>query len=142
MVANAKTEKAGSKVRIGVIGAGNWGQNLVRNFANLPNSELVYICDAKEATRKKMSGLYPNSKVTDNFDELLKDKSLDGIVIALESPLHFKFAQQSLDAGKHTYIEKPLTLSSSDAKALVDLAKAKKRKLMVGHLLEYHPAVN
>jgi predicted dehydrogenase len=129
-------------VRIGVIGAGNWGQNLVRNFATLPGAELAYVCDAKEATRTKMAGLYRSVKVTDDFDEMIGDPAVDAIVIALESPLHFQFAEKALRAGKHTYVEKPLTLSSADAKALVDLAKLKNRKLMVGHLLEYHPAVN
>jgi len=127
---------------VGVVGAGNWGKNLVRNFANLDGVELKYVCDLTESVRKTMSGLYPQAEVTDDFEKVLGDQSVGAVVVAVDAPYHFDLARKALNAGKHTYVEKPLTLASRDSQELVDLADAKGVKLMVGHLLEYHPAVN
>ena len=127
---------------VAVVGAGNWGKNLVRNFASLDGVELKYICDLDEKVRKGMASSYPRAKVTDNMDEAFSDSGVDAVVVAVDAPLHFKIASAALKAGKHTYVEKPLTLTSEDSRTLVDLAASKKLKLMVGHLLEYHPAVN
>jgi predicted dehydrogenase len=125
-----------------VIGAGNWGKNLVRNFAiSTPLSHLKYICDLNERTRQVIQVQYPQAVVTDNLATVLNDEALHAVVIAVDAPYHYKIAKQSLEAGKHTYVEKPLTLSSKECKDLVDLAEKKKLVLMVGHLLEYHPAV-
>ena len=129
-------------VAIAVVGAGNWGKNLVRNFASAPGAQLLYICDLSEKTRKSMAGLYPQAKVTDDYAAILKDPAVQAVVVAVDAPLHHKLARAALEAGKHTYVEKPLTLSTADAQDLVELARQKDLKLMVGHLLEYHPAVN
>ena len=131
-----------AKVRLAVVGAGNWGKNLVRNFAALPNAELAYVCDLNEKVRKSMQAQYPQATVTDGTDAILKDPSVNAVVIAVEAPEHFAVARASLQAGKHTYVEKPITLKSSEALELQQLAQKGNRKLMVGHLLEYHPAVN
>ncbi len=129
-------------IGVAVIGAGNWGKNLVRNFASLPDVELKYICDLNENVRRTMASLYPQAGVTDDINKAFGDKEVDAVVVAVDAPLHFKIAAESLRAGKHTYVEKPLTLTSADSQTLVDLADEKCLKLMVGHLLEYHPAVN
>jgi len=129
-------------INVAVIGAGNWGKNLVRNFASLDNVELKYICDLNEGIQKRMSSLYPHAKVISDMDEAFDDKDVDAVVVAVDAPLHFEVASAALQAGKHTYVEKPLTLTSEDSKKLIDFAAEKKVKLMVGHLLEYHPAVN
>jgi len=128
-------------VTTGIIGAGNWGKNLVRNFAGLPGSNLKYVCDLNQAVRKTMAGLYPKCKVTEDMGLVLKDAEVDAVVVAVDAPFHHKVAKAALDAGKHVFVEKPLALSSADAADLVDCAAAAGRKLMVGHLLEYHPAV-
>ena len=127
---------------VAVVGAGNWGKNLVRNFASLGDVELKYVCDRTEAVRKSMSALYPQAAVTDDYQRLLDDDSVDAIVVAVDAPRHFELADAALKAGKHTYVEKPLTLSSDDAMQLNDRADGGGLKLMVGHLLEYHPGVN
>jgi len=127
---------------VAVVGAGNWGRNLVRNFASLGDVELKYICDRTEAVRKSMIPLYPRARVTDDYRQLLRDDGVDAIVVAVDAPRHFELASEALKAGKHTYVEKPLTLSGDDAERLNDLADGGGLKLMVGHLLEYHPAVN
>jgi len=129
-------------VRLAVIGAGNWGKNLVRNFASLPGCELKYICDLDESVRRAMGTLYPQAAVTDDVNAVIDDSSVDAVVIAVDAPHHFALAGQALEAGKHTYVEKPLTLAAAESQQLVELAERKGCKLMVGHLLEYHPAVN
>jgi len=129
-------------IRVAVIGAGNWGKNLVRNFAALGEAELRYVCDLDAKVRKTMASLYPQAKATDDMSEVFADADVDAVVVAVDAPLHHKIARAALDAGKHTYVEKPLTLSSADAQDLVNLAGQRGVKLMVGHLLEYHPAVN
>ena len=129
-------------LNVAVVGAGYWGKNLIRNFATAKRCNLKYVCDLNEkllAARKKE---FPFIKTSTNLQDVLDDSEVEGIVVATDVPSHFKVAQKSLEAGKHTYVEKPLTLKASDGKALVELAKEKGLKLMVGHLLEYHPAVN
>jgi predicted dehydrogenase len=128
-------------VGLAVIGAGNWGKNLVRNFAQLPEAQLKYICDLSPKVRQGMADQYPQAEVVDSIDPILADSSVQAAVIAVEAPLHYEIAKACLDAGKHTYVEKPLTLSSDAAADLCSLADTKGVKLMVGHLLEYHPAV-
>jgi predicted dehydrogenase len=127
---------------VAVVGAGNWGRNLLRNFASLEDVELRYVCDSSETIRASMAKQYPQAIVTDSFQHILGDQSVDAVVLAVDAPSHFKMAKEVLDAGKHAFVEKPLTLNSDESQILVDLADAQNVKLMVGHLLEYHPAVN
>ena len=128
-------------VGVAVIGAGNWGRNLVRNLASLPDVSLRCICDLDERVRQRMASLFPQAAVTDDPSAALADEDVQAVAIAVEAPLHYELASKAIRAGKHTYVEKPLTLSSAEARELVDLAAAGGVKLMVGHLLEYHPAV-
>lgn len=129
-------------VGVGLIGAGNWGRNLARNFANLPEAELKYICDLSPAIRQVMAGLYPHTTVTDDMHAVLSDPAVDAVVVAVDAHLHHRVAKAALEAGKHVYVEKPLTLASAEAQDLIELAQVRHLKLMVGHLLEYHPAVD
>ncbi len=129
-------------VGVSLIGAGNWGRNLARNFAMLPRAELKYICDLSPEIRKTMAGLYPQATVTDDMHEMLADADVNAVVVAVDAHLHHHVAKAALEAGKHVYVEKPLTLSHVEAQELIDLARVQNLKLMVGHLLEYHPAVD
>lgn len=129
-------------IGVTVVGAGNWGKNLVRNFARLPQAELRYVCDLDPHVRETMAALYPQTTVTPNLAHALADPTVEAVVVAVDVGLHYTIAKAAIEAGKHTYIEKPLTLSRDEAEALIALAAARKVKLMVGHLLEYHPAVN
>jgi len=129
------------KVRVGVVGLGYWGPNLARNFDRLPGAELAYCCDLDEDNLAKARSLYPNAIVTDDYARLLADETLDAIVVATSVPTHYALGKKSLEAGKHTFVEKPIALKASDAEDLLATADAKGVKLMVGHLLEYHPAV-
>ena len=130
------------KVRVGVVGLGYWGPNLARNFDRLPGAELAYCCDLDQTNLAKARSLYPEAVVTDDLDRLLTDDTLDAIVVATSVPTHYALGKRVLDAGKHAFIEKPIALRAADAQDLLDRAGQNGVKLMVGHLLEYHPAVN
>jgi predicted dehydrogenase len=126
---------------IGVVGCGYWGPNLIRSFARLPEARLAALCDADSGRLESMCRLYPSAEGYGSFDQFLSHRGLDAVALATSAPSHFALAQRSLEAGKPTFVEKPLTLSSADASRLVLLAEARGLPLMVGHLLEYHPAV-
>ena len=129
------------RIRLGVLGLGYWGPNLARNFDRLAGAELAYCCDLDEANLAKARGLHPNAVVTDDLDALLGDDALDAIVVATSVPTHYALGKRALEAGKHAFIEKPIALRAVDAQDLLTTAEARGVKLMVGHLLEYHPAV-
>jgi predicted dehydrogenase len=128
-------------IKIGVVGCGYWGPNLIRNFNGLENAEFVYICDLNEERLVDFRKTYPMIKSTTNYDDLLKDSSVDAICIATPVFTHFPLAKKALDHKKHVLIEKPLTLNSEDALKLINLAEKNNLKLMVGHTFEYAPAV-
>ena len=127
---------------IAVIGAGHWGKNLVRNFDALPGADLRYVCDRDPRSCERMRGLYPGVEVTEDMQTVLSDAAVDAVVIAVIAPGHYEVGRAALEAGKHVFIEKPLALSAEHAVALDDLARDRGLKLMVGHLLEYHPAID
>ena len=131
----------GNPVSIGVVGLGYWGPNLARNFDALPSATLRWCCDADEAIRARYAAQYPSTRFTAELDDLLSDPQLDAIVLATPVPTHAAIAVRVLDAGKHCFVEKPLAQSAADAEAAVAAAERAERVLMVGHLLEYHPAV-
>ena len=105
-------------VGVAVIGAGNWGKNLVRNFASIKDAQLKYVVDLNEKTRASMAASYPKATITADLATVLADASVDACVVAVDAPYHFDIAKKCLEAGKHCYVEKPLTLVSSDAKTL------------------------
>ena len=132
---------SGSVLNIAVVGAGYWGKNLVRNFATAKRCNLKYVCDLDKAILERQKKNFPFIKVSTDLDQILADSTIDAVVVAAEAASHFDIASKALKAGKHTYVEKPLTLKSENAKMLIRLAEDAGVKLMVGHLLEYHPAV-
>jgi predicted dehydrogenase len=128
-------------ISIGVVGLGYWGPNLARNFDALHGVELRWCCDAEEAVRTRYAAQYPATRFTASLDDLLADPELDAIVLATPVPTHATLAVRVLEAGKHCFVEKPLAQSVEDAQRAVDAAERGGRVLMVGHLLEYHPAI-
>jgi predicted dehydrogenase len=125
-------------VSVGVVGLGYWGPNLARNFAVLDGCELRWCCDADPDNARKAPAGTP---VTTDLGELLSDPGLDAIVLATDVPTHARLAIETLRAGKHCFVEKPLAQSAQEAAAVAEEAAASGRVLMVGHLLEYHPGV-
>ncbi|MGA9874685.1 MAG: Gfo/Idh/MocA family oxidoreductase [Solirubrobacteraceae bacterium] len=128
-------------VRIGVAGLGYWGPNLARNFGALDGCELVWLCDASAQAREKLASAFPEARTTAEIDDLLGDPELDAVVLATPVPTHADLATRVLEAGKHCFVEKPLATTVADAQRAVDASDRAGRLLMVGHLLEYHPAV-
>ncbi len=125
--------------KIAVIGCGNWGRNLVRNFHNL--GFLYAICDLNVEALKDMQRQY-RVKVTNRFEDIFTDPFIDGVVISTPSHTHYPLAREALLNGKHVYVEKPVATSSEQTLELYNLANDLGRVLMVGHLLLYHPAIN
>ncbi len=126
--------------RVAVVGCGNWGKNLVRNFAHL--GALAAVCDADKVKLELVARENSGVRVTDDFESILKDPKVNAVVIATPSDTHFDLARQALLAGKHVYVEKPLARNVKHAEELGALAEKANLVLMVGHLLLYHPAVN
>jgi predicted dehydrogenase len=129
-------------VRVGMVGLGGWGKNLLRNFATLPQSELRWACDADPDARAMYEPANPGVRFTADYRDLLSDPELEAVVLATPVPTHFELARQALDAGKHVLVEKPMTWRAAEARELRDLVRAANRTLMVGHLLRFHPAVD
>jgi predicted dehydrogenase len=128
-----------STVRTAVVGCGYWGKNLVRTFERI--SDLRVCCDASQDVRARMAAAYPAVRVTADYGAILADPDIDAVVLATPAASHAVMATAALRAGKHTFVEKPLALNVADAESLVRLSQETDRILAVGHLLEYHPAV-
>ncbi|MEO6462320.1 MAG: Gfo/Idh/MocA family oxidoreductase [Candidatus Eisenbacteria bacterium] len=128
-------------VSIALVGTGDWGANLLRNFALLPACRVVAVCDADPARLERAKAVVPQAVAVADARELLEVPGLEAVVIAAPAPAHARLARLFLEAGKDVYVEKPFTLDVADAEALVALAEADARVLMVGHLLIHHPAV-
>ncbi len=122
--------------RIAQIGAGHWGKNLARNFAEL--GALAAVCDPHPETAKREAE--KNGVPVRTVDEVLQDPSIAGVSIAAPAELHAELALKAFAAGKHVFVEKPLALTLEDSRAMCDAADRAGKALMVGHLLQYHPA--
>jgi len=129
-------------VRVGVVGLGYWGPNLARNFAAIEGCELAWLCDPSEPAREQSIQAFPGARATATPQDLLDDPGLDAIVLATPVPTHSELAAQVASAGKHCFVEKPLATTAADAERAVAAAERAGKTLMVGHLLEYHPAVH
>jgi predicted dehydrogenase len=128
-------------IRVGVVGLGYWGPNLARNLAAIPGCEVSWLCDASAEARASLERAFPSARSTDVLGDLLDDAQLDGVVLATPVPTHAELAVAVLEAGKHCFVEKPLATTAADAERAVAAGEASGKTLMVGHLLEYHPAV-
>jgi predicted dehydrogenase len=128
-------------ITIGQVGLGHWGPNVLRNFASLPDSRVKACCDLDQRALGKVRGSYPEIETTSDYNQLLDDPELHAIVVTASATAHYRLAKAALERGKHAFVEKPLALHLSEARELVELARTSDRRLMVGHLLLYHPAV-
>jgi predicted dehydrogenase len=128
-----------SKVGVAVVGSGYWGKNLVRNFAQL--RALKWICDTDPRLLKAQAGLYPGVRATTQYEEVLADDNVTAVVIAAPAALHYVLARDAIARGKHVFVEKPLAMRYAEGIELVDMAGSRGVILMVGHILEYHPAI-
>ena len=117
-------------IRMGVIGYGYWGPNIVRNFSAGDGCRVVGICDGKPEALKRASKAYPQVKVTSDYEELLSSADIEAIAIITPVFTHFEIAKKALLHGKHVFVEKPFTYNASEAEELVDLADKKNLKVM------------
>jgi len=127
------------KKNIAVIGCGHWGKNLVRNFYEL--NSLSAICDVDEKTLKSFKEKYPDLVLYDDHKKLMKNPEVEAVVIATPATSHYSLVKEVLQEDKDVFVEKPIALKYKEGEELVSLAKEKGRILMVGHILEYHPAI-
>jgi predicted dehydrogenase len=128
-------------IKVGVIGCGYWGPNLIRNFNALPNVELSMIADLDENRLNHVGLLYPNTIKTTNYKEILADSDTDAVIVATPMSTHFPIGKEVLEAGKHLFLEKPMATTSADCRTLNALAESKGLKIMVGHTFVYTSAV-
>ena len=129
-----------NKIGIAQVGVGYWGKNLLRNFSALDQAEVLQVCDQNESILERITRQHPTISTTQNFNDVLVNGDIDAVVVATQTPLHHQFAKAALEAGKHVFVEKPLAQTVQEALELVELAKTNDLRLMVGHLLLFHPA--
>lgn len=125
--------------RVAVIGSGYWGKNLVRNFYEL--GVLATVCDGDPLVEANLSARYPEVRFEREFSRVLADVEIGAVVLATPASLHAAMTRAAIEAGKDVFVEKPLALDAEEGNALVELARRLGRVLMVGHILQYHPAV-
>lgn len=128
-------------VNIGIIGYGYWGPNLVRNFVECQGAKVVAVSDSRPERLALMSRRYSDTRAVASAPELIHDPGVDAVVIATPVATHFELAAEALSAGKHVFIEKPITVTSGQARRLIDLAEKYRRVLMAGHVFVYASAV-
>src|SRR6266699_2540055 len=128
-------------IKVGVVGCGYWGPNLIRNFRQAADCQLAVLCDTNEQRLRHMRRLYPEVATTSRFEDLLEDPTIDAIIIATPVRLHHEMGKACLNAGKHTFIEKPMTRTVAEGEELVALAQQQGVMLMVGHTFLFSPAV-
>src|SRR5436305_7353447 len=119
------------KIKVGVVGCGYWGPNLIRNFKSLPDCDLRHMCDLNPQRLKHMKSLYPDVEGLMDYEHMLNGAGLDAVIIATSPTRHFEMAKASLQAGKHTFIEKPMAASSQQCEELIALAAKNNLVLMV-----------
>lgn len=127
-------------LRIAQIGIGNWGKNILRNLVAVPGVEVPTVADLNAALRENAEKQYPGMLAVESAEAVIQDASIDAVVIATPPRTHYELVSKALHEGKHVFVEKPLTLSTDEARKLVQQAEEAGLVLMVGHILEYHPA--
>jgi predicted dehydrogenase len=129
-------------VKVGVLGVGYWGPNLVRNFVEHEGAEVAYVCDRDQAALDRVTRRFPWLRTTTAYDLVLGDNEVDAIAIATPVSTHGFLARNALRAGKHVLVEKPLAASAAEALDLLELARRRDLVLMPGHTFLYSPPVN
>jgi predicted dehydrogenase len=132
---------AKNAIKVGVVGCGYWGPNLIRNLRQSPDCQLKVICDASEQRLRHMQRMHPDVPTTSRFEDLLNDGEIEAVVIATPVRFHYQMAKACLEVGKHVFIEKPIARTEAEAQELVALADRQGLVIMVGHTFLFSPAV-
>jgi predicted dehydrogenase len=128
-------------IRVGVIGYGYWGPNVVRNFNACSGSKVSWICDSNDKSLKRAQMNYPNIQVTTNCEEVIGSPDIDAVVVVTPVFTHYELAKKALMGGKHVFVEKPFTYTVRQAEELIELAEKKNLKIMVDHTFLFTGAV-
>ena len=128
-------------VRVGVIGYGYWGPNIVRNLSGLENCQVAAICDKNPDALKRAQKLYPGTHITADLADILKSPDIDAVAVVTPVWTHFELAKAALENGKHVFVEKPFTSTSQQAEKLIELAARKNLQIMVDHTFLFSGAV-
>jgi predicted dehydrogenase len=129
------------EIGVAIVGAGYWGQNLIRNFWDSDQCRLVAVCDTDSVVLSKALRRYPTIEVSQDYAAVLRHLGVDAVVLATPASTHFEFARRALEAGKHVLVEKPLATNTADVERLIELAAARQKTLMVDHTFLYTAAV-
>ncbi len=129
------------EINIAIIGAGRWGKNHVKTANGLLSPDQITVCDFSESAREVVAIINPEINFTTDFDSLMSNKEINAVIIATPAETHFEIAKKAMKAGKNVLVEKPITLVPSEAEELLNLSLSLGLKLMVGHVLLFHPAV-
>jgi predicted dehydrogenase len=128
-------------IRIGVIGYGYWGPNIVRNFHTHEGAEVSMVCDKNPKTQERLRKAHPSMAFSTDENEILKSPSIDLVAVVTPVWTHYELAKKALENGKHVFVEKPFTCSVAQAEELVELADKKNLKIMVDHTFLFTGAV-
>lgn len=128
-------------IKLGILGVGNWGKNHLKTSASLLNPKNIFVYDPGSNTKSTVNAISPDINIVPTYQEILSNPEITAVIIASPASTHYFVAKEALNSGKHCLVEKPITLYSSEAKELVDIATSKNLKLMVGHVLLYHGAI-
>jgi predicted dehydrogenase len=128
-------------INIAQVGMGYWGRNVARNLLRLSGGRLHTLCDLREEILREFATDHPDVYVTNDYHALLANRDIQAMVIATPAETHYSLARSALEAGKDVLVEKPLALTYAEGAELVRIAAERERVLMVGHVLEYHPAI-
>ena len=129
-------------INVAVIGAGAWGKNHIRVFSEMPNVRLKYVCDQDPSKLRSIQKTYSQTKMVEELNPILHDPEVKGVVVASSALSHFPLTKEILMADKDVLVEKPMALNKKDAEEMLKIAEKRRRILMVGHLLIYHPVVD
>ncbi|MDR2017698.1 MAG: Gfo/Idh/MocA family oxidoreductase [Syntrophobacterales bacterium] len=128
-------------IKIGVIGYGYWGPNIVRNFNGIDGTRVVSVCDKNPDALTKVNKTYPTIKTISDPDEMLTSPEIDAVAVITPVFMHFDFAKKALQNGKHVFVEKPFTSTAAQARELIDIAEKRNLKIMVDHTFLFTGAV-
>ena len=133
--------EAKQTITVAQIGCGYWGPNVLRNFCAQPGCRVKYVVEINPERQAYVRANFPQSEVVNSVETILRDPEIDAVVVATPASSHYEFANQVLEAGKHTFVEKPLATSTQEADKLVKIAAESNKTLMVGHTFLYNAAV-
>jgi predicted dehydrogenase len=128
-------------LRLGVIGYGYWGPNIVRNFSVHKDCRVVAVCDKSPTALTRVVGAYPGVRATTDSDEVLRSTEIDAVAIVTPVSFHYELAKKALENGKHVFVEKPFTATSAQAEELIELAELHNLLIMVDHTFLFTGAV-